>query len=308
MLKMNAEVKNILKLQEEKIKSLEKEIKKLSELNSNLIRKNKYKTEFFSNISHELKTPISIILGAIQLIERKGLNPEDGRRNIKELNIIKVNCYRLLRLVNNILDMTRIDSGYVRDKLSNCNIVYLVEEITQSTVPYAEQKNITVEFDTECEEIITAVYVDKIERIILNLLSNAIKFTPEGGRITVRVSKKDKKALISVKDTGPGIPRNVQKDIFKRFYQVGTDSLNCKGSGIGLSLVKSFVELHKGSIKVISKENKGSEFIVELPIKPLQENKKDSAHTKNEYSRIVEAINIEFSDMYSPSYASTESS
>ncbi len=291
----------IIAKQLEEIENQKKIIETVSSLYKNILEDDKLKTEFFSSVSHELKTPISIILGAIQLIDQnKPSHIEEKRKSSRHFTAIKHNCYRLLRLINNILDITRIDSGYIKVSLVNCNIVYLVEEITQSVAPYAKNKSITLEFDTESEEIYTAVDIDKVERIILNLLSNAIKFTPAGGFITVKVGKRGNHVTISVKDTGPGIPKNMQSNIFERFNQVNSSlTREFEGSGIGLSLVKSFVSLHKGNIELISEENKGSEFIIEIPVFLCEEDKLDSTYINNCQNKIVEAINIEFSDIYS---------
>lgn len=266
-----------------------------------LLDDNSSDSDFFCNLLHEIRTPVTVILGAIQLIEQqKPENFAERRRSNKHFHTIKQNCYRLLRLINNFLDITKLNSGYVKTNLVNCNIVYLVEEITLSVIPFSEQKRIRLEFDTESEEIITAVDIDKIERIILNLLSNAIKFTPVGGKIMVNVYTTEKHVSISVKDSGLGIPCNMQDSIFERFKQVNNSlTKSHEGSGIGLSIVKSFVELHGGHIKVISEENKGSEFIFEIPLRLSEWNIEDVHHIQKGQTRIVEAINIEFSDIYS---------
>ncbi|MCX7920918.1 MAG: HAMP domain-containing histidine kinase [Clostridia bacterium] len=276
-------------------------VNNLTNLYNNLMEHDNLKTEFFSNMSHELKTPLCVILGAIQLMEQRKPSAQfERRKSSKHLQTIKQNCYRLLRLINNILDITRADSGYIKVNMVNCNIVYLVEEITQSVTPYSEQKNLSLEFDTDIEEIISAVDVDKIERIILNLLSNAIKFTPDGGKVSVHVSSSDGKFIISVKDSGLGIPTDMQNKIFERFRQVNSSlTRQFEGSGIGLSIVKSFVELHGGTICVKSQENKGSEFIIEIPIKLCEADSDIEDCVHNDQSKIIEAINIEFSDIYS---------
>ncbi|HEX3029775.1 MAG TPA: HAMP domain-containing sensor histidine kinase [Clostridia bacterium] len=272
---------------------------KLSTLYNEALEYNKVKTEFFSNISHELKTPLSVILGAVQLMDQKTVI-DDRRKPNKHLKTIRQNCYRLVRLTNNILDITRIDSGYIKMNLVNYNIVSLIEEITQSVAPYAEQKGLTLIFDTEEEEIISSVDIDKIERIILNLLSNAIKFTAPKGKVLVNIQKGDNTFSISVKDEGLGIPADMQNMIFERFRQCDNSLTRfSEGSGIGLSLVKSFVELHSGNIKLISEENKGSEFIIELPIRLCEESSATESLEQNYRSRIIETIKIEFSDIYS---------
>jgi len=135
-----------------------------------------------------------------------------------------------------------------------------------------ESKGINLIFDTDVEEKTMACDPEKIDRIMLNLLSNAAKFTPSGGRVDVRLFDHGNELIISVKDTGIGIPKEKQKFIFERFRQANRDfNKNCEGSGIGLSLVKSLVEMHKGSIKVISEYGKGSEFIISLPVRIINE-------------------------------------
>ncbi|MCX7842987.1 MAG: HAMP domain-containing histidine kinase [Clostridia bacterium] len=290
------------------INSLQNEVEKQNKMADNLTKLynsmaeyDNYKTEFFSNISHDIKTPLTVILGTIQLMDQNMAKaPLEKRKPNKHLQTIKHNCYRLLRLVNNILDISRIDSGYIKLNLTNVNIVYIVEEITQSVVPYAEQKNLSLEFDTEQEEIITAVDIDKVERVILNLLSNAIKFTPPGGKIQVSIYERNRQVVISVKDTGYGIPQNKLGIIFDRFKQSDSSlTRDTEGSGIGLSLVKSFIDLHSGSISVQSEESRGSEFLVELPIRLCEAQNHTGARHQNMQGKIVEAINIEFSDIYS---------
>lgn len=259
---------------------------------------NKLITEFFSNISHELKTPLNVILGAVQVLK---LYSKDDMpmydMNKKYLRIMKQNCYRLLRLVNNLIDISKIDSGFFKLHLSNYNIVSIVEDITLSVADYVESRRVSLIFDTDIEEKMMACDPDKIERIMLNLLSNAIKFTNPGDKIIVNMVDKEDHILISVKDTGIGIPEDKLQTIFERFRQIDkTIKRNREGSGIGLSLVKSLIELHEGDIKINSKLGEGSEFIIELPVKSLiDEDSKDSAVM---YESKVERIDIEFSDIY----------
>jgi signal transduction histidine kinase len=215
----------------------------------------------------------------------------------KYLNTMKQNCYRLMRLINNLLDITRLDSGFLKPNMINSNIVSAVEDITLSVADFAESKGISLIFDTDCEEKITAFDPDKIERIILNLLSNAVKFTDFGGEIMVSITDEDKYISISVRDTGIGIPDDKINIIFERFRQVDrTFTRNHEGTGIGLALVKSFVEMHHGMISVDSQLGEGSEFIIRLPVKRLKEN---SIVEEFLDDSIVERISIEFSDIYS---------
>lgn len=208
------------------------------------------------------------------------------------------NCYRLLRLVNNLIDITKIDAGYFSINKINYDIVNLIEDITLSVAEYIENKGLSVVFDTDVEEKIIACDPEKIERIMLNLLSNAVKFTPRGGKIMVNVENGERKICIKVKDTGKGIPREKLNSIFERFVQVDKSlAREHEGSGIGLSLVKALVELHGGTISVKSKENCGSEFIIYLPCK-LVDNKISNENINEIGENCIEKINVEFSDIY----------
>ena len=261
----------------------------------------KAKSQFFANLSHEIKTPINIIYSCIQLLEVNKINGEKALSDAynKYDNTLKQNCYRLLRLVNNLVDMTKIDSGYMKLIFVNCEIVSLVEDITLSIIPYVESKNINIVFDTYIEELEIRCDPESMERVILNLLSNAIKFTNNDGNISVIVEADDKYVFIRVKDDGIGISKDIREDIFNRFVQEDK-SLNRKneGSGIGLALVKSLVELHDGEV-YLEDVSEGSEFVVKLPnIKINEEVKNHSRVIDVESKPLVQKINIEFSDIY----------
>ncbi|WP_298126959.1 ABC transporter substrate binding protein [uncultured Clostridium sp.] len=224
---------------------------------------NNLKTNFITNISHELKTPINVILCSIQLLESKGCN---NYKNRNTMGIIKDNCYRLTRLINNMIDIEKAELNNLKLSLEEVNIVSLAEELVMSVVPYAEKKNLTLIFDTNEEDVMMSVDISKIERVILNLISNAIKFSRENGEIYVTVTSQDECLEISVEDNGIGIADKHKRDIFKKFVQVD-NSLNRKneGSGVGLSIAQSLVELHNGKITVESEINKGTRFTVILP-------------------------------------------
>ena len=259
-------------------------------------------TEFFSNLSHELRTPLNVILSALQLLDiTSGSDVNDRDIKFKKYsNIMKQNCYRQLRLVNNMIDITKLDAGFFELTEQNCNIVNIVESVTLSVAQYIESKSIELIFDTDIEECIISCDPEKIERLILNLLANSIKFTKPGGNITVNMYDKGKNIIISIKDTGIGIPNDKLDIIFDRFRQVDRSlTRNQEGSGIGLSIVKSLVELHKGTISVSSEYGKGTEFIIMFPvIVGIEENDKFEVLEAEEQERI-ERIHIEFSDIYS---------
>ncbi|MDR3597384.1 hybrid sensor histidine kinase/response regulator [Clostridium sp.] len=262
---------------------------------------NEAKDMFLANISHELRTPLNILLGATQITKYHLENDKVlDREKIKtKLNSQMQNCYRLIRLVNNLIDITKIDSSNFPLNLSNCNIIEIVESIVTSVVEYAALKNIIITFDTDVEEIIIACDLDSIERIILNLLSNAIKFTPKDGDIFVNISTINDYVQIRVKDSGIGIPEDEKNIIFERFKQV--DNLltrSNEGSGIGLNLVKSLVEMHDGTIRVNSEYKKGSEFIVEIPIRKMSNDQIFENGPNNILNNVISKIDVEFSDIY----------
>lgn len=259
------------------------------------------KNEFLANMSHEFKTPLNIILSTIQMVnygvENKSINIDSTLNMKKYIKSIKQNSYRLLRLANNIIDMTKIDAGYYNVNLENCDIVSLVEDIITLVAEYVKGKNISITFDTEVEEFIIACDPEKIERILLNLISNSIKYTDKHGKIEVVLYIKDY-VCVSVKDNGIGIAKEELDIIFNRFMQVDNIfTRKVEGSGIGLSIVKSLVEMHQGKIDVVSKLGKGSKFTFMLPIKKIEEQDNKKA-TKANLSSKIEKCNIEFSDIY----------
>lgn len=260
------------------------------------------KTEFIANISHELRTPINVILATLQLFElklNKLKNYNEKEKYIGYIFTMKQNCYRLTRLINNLIDVTKIDAGYVFVDFNNHNIVNIVEDITLSVAEYVENKGLQLVFDTNVEEKIMACDSEKIERIMLNLISNAVKFTKSGGTIIVTICDMGEKIVISVKDTGVGIPKDKQENIFERFVQVDKSlAREHEGSGIGLCLVKSLVELHKGNIFVKSEEGKGSEFIIEFPVRLVNDNENIDDKDIGSKHNNTEKVNIEFSDIY----------
>ncbi|OSA90992.1 UNVERIFIED_ORG: PAS domain-containing sensor histidine kinase [Clostridium botulinum] len=280
-------------------KQLEEEKRRLEEA----IAIESLKTEFFSTVSHEFKTPLNIILTTVQLLADKFKNDvltEEVKINLKYINGIKQNSYRLLKLVNNLIDITQIDGGIYKLSLENCNIVSVIENIVISVSKYINEKNRNIIFDTTKEEIILAIDCDKIERIILNLLSNAVKYTNRGGNIYVNLSTdiNNNRVIVKIKDDGIGIPEKDMDSIFRRFKQSGdVFTRRCEGTGIGLSIVRSLIEMHGGKIKVNNEIKKGAEFIFFLPINKVKDKEIYSLYNKKLDSRF-EKYNIEFSDIY----------
>lgn len=256
------------------------------------------KTEFFNNLTHELRTPLNLIFSIIQLMDNHLGGSKEARLE-KYLRSLRQNCYRMLRLINNLLDITKLDAGYFQIKCDNHNIVAIVEDITLSLAEYAEKSGKTLIFDTDFEEKSIAIDPNAIERIMLNLLSNAMKFTKAGDKIAVTMYDKDDYIAISIKDTGIGIPQNKLKVIFDRFRQVEKSlKNNIQGTGIGLALVESLVKMHGGNIIARSQHGGGSEFIVTLPAKYFESHEASQQLLGSNIKNYVEAINIEFSDIY----------
>jgi signal transduction histidine kinase len=256
--------------------------------------------DFFTNLSHELRTPLNVIMGIVQLQDQAYKTDDLNmiKESYKKYNqVIKQNCYRLLKMINNLLDITKIEAGYLNLNLENKDIVSAVENTTMSVVDYAKLRGVNIIFDTDIEEKIMAFDLDYMERIILNLLSNAVKFTPAGKNVYVTIKDLVDTIIISVRDEGEGIPKDKQETIFNRFIQASRDCKKRKaGTGIGLSLVKSLVELHQGAIKLSSDIGKGSEFIIYLPYTLVEEEKTEEAGSEKLEDK-GEQISIEFSDL-----------
>ncbi|MHC1681604.1 MAG: ATP-binding protein [Clostridiaceae bacterium] len=257
------------------------------------------KDEFISLISHDFKTPLNVIYSAIQLIEHVYINqiPSSVRKLIVN---IKQNTFRQLRLVNNLLDITRIKSGKFKLSVRNVDIVFFTQAITESVKIYANQKSIKLSFRSKVKTKIISIDDEKYERIILNLLSNAIKFTKDQGEISVILSEaKELNCIkIEVKDSGIGIPKDKQNLVFERFGQVDSNlSKQAEGTGIGLSLVKSLVDALGGSVELESKVNNGSKFTIFLPLNDLVQEEHHEARLDID-NRLVNSINVEFSDIY----------
>lgn len=251
------------------------------------------KDNFITMITHEFKTPIAIINAAIQTMEIV-CKDEITAKMKNYLSKIKQNSLRQQRLVDNLLDITRLKAGRMKTNFKNVEVVSLTKEIVDSVKLFAAQKNLRISFQTACDEIVISTDVEKYERIILNLLSNAIKFTPSKKSIQVILFKQGPYVKIEIKDKGIGIPEDKIAIIFERFGQADTSfTRQAEGTGIGLYLVKLLVSNLGGRVHVTSKEGYGSTFSVTLPL--LQEELHDS-HKINE-SKILQATSLEFSDI-----------
>jgi len=279
--------------------SMHEKIKKKNEKNKDLQKILTSQEEYIVNISHELKTPLNVILSAAQLLDvycDSGLLDEKKNLTVIYIDSIKRNSYRLSKLINNIIDLSKIESGLFELTLSNNNIVKVVEDMVIAVTEFTKSKGLRLIFDTDIEEKIITCDPQKIDKIVLNLISNAIKFSKVGGEIFVNIKNEIEFIEISVKDNGIGIEKKYLNTIFDKYNQVDKSlSRKSEGAGVGLSLVKSIVELAGGSINVESELGVGSKFIVKLPSKKnLQENIKFNDAIRSG----KENIQVEFSDVY----------
>ncbi|HKK77858.1 MAG TPA: ATP-binding protein [Saprospiraceae bacterium] len=245
------------KLEAQKTRIEMKRIKDLDEI----------KTRFFANISHEFRTPLALISGPLEQARQKALKEEQSDSvsvEKRSFDIIKKNTHRLNNLVNQLLELSKLESGRIFLSLQRGGLISFIRSILFSFESMAEQKNINLVINLP-EENYQAFYdKDKLEKILSNILSNAFKYTPPGGTITTIVDVDERYLSIEVSDTGKGIAREDIKHIFERFYRVeGTEE---KGSGIGLALTKELVELHQGLINVESRKDRGTTFKIKLPI------------------------------------------
>jgi len=231
------------------------------------VKLNNEKLRFFTNISHELRTPLTLILGPAKQLLDENSNATDYEKS--RYNLIYQNASRLLNLVNQVLDFRKAQSGELKLKVTKTDILVYSKNIFDSFKEMAYDKKIKLSFISQDDVINGWLDNDKYDKILYNLLSNALKFTNKNGNVTLNIRLKDTIEdilLIEVSDDGIGIPLKSQEKIFKRFYQATNSKANNTGSGIGLSLVKSLVAIHKGIILVESTPGKGSIFRVEIPI------------------------------------------
>ncbi len=221
------------------------------------------KSSFFANISHEFRTPLTLILGQIESVMSSNIATKEKGK----LQVANRNARRLLTLINQILDLSKLEAGSMELKAEQHNIVSFLKSIFYSFESLAESKKITLKFESEMSNIPLKFDPDKMEKIICNLISNALKFTSENGEIKVSINVILNRVEIIIKDTGIGIPEDRLPHIFDRFYQVDSSiTREYEGTGIGLALTKELVELHKGSIYAKSKLGEGTEFIIDFPL------------------------------------------
>lgn len=240
------------------------------------------KLRLFTDISHELKTPLTLISLPLQKLIDKAKKRGDVESN---LELIYNNVQRLNNLVNQVVDFRRIEAGKIQLELSPGDLIAQIRTISNYYLPLAHEKNILFEYNCNPRELWAKYDADKLEKIVVNLLSNAFKYTPENEKVelTARVDQPNDKLQIWVSDSGPGIPKDMQQNIFDRFYRLKNEKFSrIPGSGIGLSLVKELVTLYQGTIEVISDGIHGTCFYVTLPLLPSEKLAEETGAKKEE--------------------------
>lgn len=253
---------------EERIQMVTSMKEQIEEQAVKLIENEKLKDRFFANISHEFRTPLTLILGPLEDAMHKDNDSAPIRMNREELELMHKNGRNLLKLINQLLELSKIDAGRINLEIQEFDLMELIDDVMLSFVPLAETKNIDLQWPRTDHQFNVTGDPGHLEHAVSNLISNAIKFTGIGGSVSISLINTDSREHVKLKvsDTGVGIPEDELPFLFDRFYQVSQNrSINQKGTGIGLSLAKEIVELHGGTINVRSEVGEGSEFIISLP-------------------------------------------
>lgn len=289
---------------------LENTIRELKEVNSEKdiiksdyekkTKEDKIKNELLTNISHEFKTPVNVIYAAVQTQESKK-DVKDIEELKKYNGIIKQNCYRMIRLVNNFIDIVKFEERQIKLRLKCENIVYLTEQIVMSAIPFANSKKLNIIFDTSDEELYCIIDPYLYQRVILNILSNSIKYTNVSSDISVSLFTKEGWVEIVIEDHGIGISKESLNSIFDRFERVDkTFSRDTEGIGLGLNIVKEIIDMHKGKVEILSEKGKGTKVIVKLHEfrKERSSYYYDNGLDDNLIEQIQHETDIEMSDIY----------
>lgn len=270
-------------------------IEALNKTIDNNKKENKIRSEVLTNLSHEFKTPVNVIYSAMQMQELYSKS-NDIDNVMKFTSTIKQNCFRLLRLINNFIDITRFESNLqIKSNIRTLNIVTLVENITDSVISYCNDNDISIIFDTENEEVYGKFDSEMMDRVMLNLLSNAIKYNVKNGSILVCISETDESIIINIKDTGLGITLENLKNLFNRFERGANSSGKKEGTGIGLNIVKSLVEYQNGKIEVESQVGVGTTFKLVFP--KINVSFDDIEFNEMEKEDLINKVTLELSDI-----------
>lgn len=237
---------------------LHKQKQAIEDMSKKVHEADQARLQFYTNVSHELRTPLTLILGMTDKLK-------SSLQNNQFTPVIRKNALKLLQLINHLLDLRKLDTSNMELKVSQGNLYDFIRGISASFDEYALQKNIVIEINSRGKDVIGYFDHEKLEKVLSNLISNAIKYTNDKGDIKISIKKDtDGYAKLEIKDNGVGISEKELKHIFNRFYRISENGGH--GSGIGLAIVKELIELHKGEIKVKSKKDEGSVFILTFPV------------------------------------------
>lgn len=225
---------------------------------------NKMKNEFVSNISHELRTPLASIIGFSETIESDPNMPPEMKKEFNQ--IILTEAKRLSKLINDVLDISKIEAGQMALDKNEFNVIAALHSVIEKIEPMCEAKNISFSYNIPDDEYLMFADKERIFQVYENILLNAVKFTPEGGRITMLAQSIEKEFEVIISDTGAGIPKKDLPFIFNKFFRVSRPGEEIPGTGLGLALVKQIIDLHRGLITVQSEENQGTTVVLKLPL------------------------------------------
>ncbi|HEX5019225.1 MAG TPA: sensor histidine kinase [Candidatus Binatia bacterium] len=253
-------------------KKVQQRTHELALANERLKELDRLKSDFVSNVSHELRTPLTAIKGAVDLVLREVTGPLTEKQ-IHYLTRVRSNTQQLAGMINDVLDLAKIEEGKIELRPVRISLAGLMHEVVDTLRPVAAEKSIVIDAGALEPSILVWADRDKVNQVLTNLIGNAIKFTPPLGRVTVASTSGPEWVKVSISDTGPGVPLNERTRIFEKFYQTGDGGQKPRGTGLGLTITKTLVELHGGEIWVDSEAGCGSSFHFSLPIAPPGETK-----------------------------------
>lgn len=262
------ELSKVLKMQLETLQSgiieTNKTCETIKEQNKKIKENEKLQSEFVANISHELRTPLNSIIGFSELLSNRLLGELNSKQS-EYVEDIRVAALRLLGMINEVLDISKIESHTVKLNYSEVDMNLLIQEVCNILKPLSDKKGVSIILNCSGDIIFLGDYV-KFQQVIFNILGNAVKFSPENSEVTVFSEIVDGNIIIKIKDQGLGIEKKYQKKIFDKFFQIPDSTQNKEAStGLGLTIAKEFVKLHNGTIEVQSEPKNGAEFIIKLP-------------------------------------------
>ncbi|MBD5403323.1 HAMP domain-containing histidine kinase [bacterium] len=263
------ELSKVLKMQLEALQSgiieTSNAYKTIKEQNKKIKAQEKLQNEFIANISHDLRSPLNSIICFSDLLSNKMFG-ELNQKQTEFVEDIKLSGIKLLGMINEVLDISKIESRTIKLNTSEIDLIMLINEVKNILKPIADKKNINITLPENDIPSIIGDYV-KLQQVIFNILGNAIKFSPANSEINITIREEKNKIQIRIKDNGPGIDKKYHKKIFTKFFQIeNTLSKTETSTGLGLTISKEFIKLHKGSIKLESEPNKGATFIIVLPV------------------------------------------